>query len=226
MNKTTILLIGLLFYVFLNNTFCQEIEEIGEVIPIYKKVNQLTVQKSYQISLRPSYFSPLAGTKSYIKNTEFEPFGLSFDIVQPQKYSIGFELSHQYFQEYKPRAVYDYDGTLISTAQMRTITNMPIFINYSKYFTKADATIRPYAQIGGGVVRIHYNTFWGYIEDEKIRWAPSLSPAIGFKINLDKSNNWLIDSKLKYIIAPFKYDFINKLNYLSFDVSIGFRWWK
>lgn len=220
--KSTLLLLYLFIGVFIS-VFAQENEEI---IPLYKEINQFTQKKSYQISLRPSYFIPMPGTSSYISLGGSKPLSISFDIVQPQNYSMGVEISHQYFQEYKPRTTYDYDGTLISTAQMRTMTTTPILLNYTRYFSPIENTFRPYLQLAGGITNINYNTYWGYIEDPKKRWAPTASPAIGFKLNLDKKNNWLIDSKLKYIIAPFKYDFINKLNYLVVDVSLGYRWFK
>ena len=220
--KSILVICNTLFSLFIP-IFAQENEEI---IPLYKTINQLTIKKSYQISVRPSYFIPMPGTSSYISNGGSKPLSISFDIVQPQKYSIGIEISHQYFQEYKPRAVYEYDGTLISTAQMRTLANTPILFNYTQYVTTIDQTFRPYLQMGAGITHVNYNNYWGYIEDPKKRWAPTASPALGFKLNIDKKSNWLIDSKLKYIIAPFKYDFINKLNYLAVDVSLGYRWWK
>jgi outer membrane protein W len=200
-------------------------QNIEEEIPVFKIINPITIKKSYQLSFRPSYFKPLGGTRSYISSNEIKPLNFSFEIVQPKEYSIGVDIGQQYFSQYKAREVYDYDGTIISTAQMRTIKNTPIVFTYSKYFSNIENTFRPYAQLGLGIVHIAYKNYWGYILDDKTRIAPSIAPAIGFKLNLDESNNWVIDGKVKYIIAPFKYDFISKLNYLVIDLSLGFRWW-
>jgi hypothetical protein len=200
-------------------------QEIEEDIPLFKKIEPITVQNSYQFSVRPSYLWPLGGTSSYINKAEFKLINLSFEIIKPSDYSIGIEIGQHYFTQTLPRATYDYDGTLVSATQIRTINNIPLVFNYAKYWGAVDKAIRPYGQIGIGVVNINYKTYWGYILDQKIRYAPIASPAFGVKINLDKSNNWVLDARLKYMIAPFKYDFISKLNYLSLDVSLGFRWW-
>ncbi len=108
---------------------------------------------------------------------------------------------------------------------MRTMNNFPIAFTYSKYFKGIDKIIRPYAQLGLGAIKINYINYWGYLIDEKKRWAPLGMASVGVKINLDEAGNWVLDSKIKYQIAPFQYDFISSVNYLAFDIGIGFRWW-
>ena len=204
----------------------EKIEEDGLVVPIYKMINPMIRQNSFQLSLRPGYCMPLAGTSSYISSAGVKPLTIGFEIVTPKKNSYGIEIGHQYYQQYKPRATYDYDGTLISTAQVRTMTINPLVFTINKHFTSVEKSIRPYFQMGAGLSRINYLAYWGYSIDQKKRWAPMAVPAIGIKINLDKNYNWLIDSKIIYQIAPFQYDFISRVNYLSADVSLAFRWWK
>lgn len=213
----------LLFFCICNPLFSQEIEED---VPVYKIINPMLRQNSFQLSIRPGYYLPLSGTSSYISNAVLEPLTIGFEIVTPIKYSYGIELSHQYYQQYKPRATYDYDGTIISTSQVRTLTVNPLIFTFNKHFTSVNKSIRPYFQIGLGLSKINYITFWGYSIDQKKRITSMGTTAIGVKINLDKSYNWVIDSKIKYQIAPFLYDFITKVNYLSADVSLAFRWWK
>jgi OmpW family len=207
---------------FSNTSYSQEIED---EIPVYKIIEPITVQKSYQISVRPSYLLPLNGTKSYINKAEIKFNNISFEINNPKNYSIGIEIGQHYFRQNIPRATYDYDGTLVSSMQTRTTNNTPLTLIYSKYYTPATNAIRPYLQMGAGAVKINYKNYWGYVLDEKIRYAPLLAPAVGVKIKLDKTNYWVLDARIKYMLAPFKYDFISKFNYLSLDLSLGFRWW-
>jgi hypothetical protein len=207
-----------------NRLFSQKVEE--EEIPILVEINPLIRNISYQMSFRPGYFTPLSGSKSYISAGDFQPLGLSFEVVMPKKYSIGVELNHQYFKQYHSRETYDYDGTLISTAQVRTLklTSLSFFGN--KYFANIDKRIRPYMQLGLGILKVNYIAYWGYLPDDRLRYKPLITPAIGLKLNLDKSNNWILETKIKYQYAPFKYDFISNISYLAADISLGFRWWK
>jgi hypothetical protein len=195
-------------------------------IPVFVEINPLIKKISFQLSYRPAYFMPLSGTKTYISDGRRQFFGLSFEVVMPKKYSFGIEINHQYFQQYKARETYDYDGTIISTVQIRTLTLTALTIFANKYFAEIEKPFRPYAQIGIGACKINYLTYWGYSPDERIRYRPTVAPAFGLKINLDKTNTWVIDTKIKYQYAPFAYDFISKINYLSADISLAFRWWK
>jgi hypothetical protein len=217
----------LLFFSTNSQLFAQEIDgKIEEEIPVYKITNPMLRQNSYQLSIRPGYYLPVGGTSSYISIAGVKPLTIGFEIVTPQKYSYGVEIGHQYYQQYKPRATYDYDGTIISTSQVRTMTINPFILTFNKHFASVEKSIRPYFQMGLGISRINYIAYWGFSVDQKKRIAPMAAPAIGVKINLDKSYNWVIDSKIKYQIASFQYDFISRVNYLSADVSLAFRWWK
>lgn len=218
-------LISWLLILFGVSVFKTQAQNIEDEAPIFKRINPLTVQKSFQFSVRPGYYTPIEGTSSYINEAGIKPIAISFEIVQPQKYSIGFDINQQYFQQYKPRAIYDYAGSIISTAQMRTINNVSVTGNYSRYFAKIENKIRPYAQMGVGIMRVGYNTYWAYIEDKKINYRPTIAPAFGIKINSDQENNWVLEAKIKYIFTPFKYDFISSVNYLAIDLALGFRWW-
>jgi outer membrane protein W len=203
-------------------SYCQE---NADEPPIFIEINQLLVKPSYQFSFRPAYYIPLAGTKSYIDNTALKPISLSFEYVTNSNKSYGLELSNLYFEKKIPRAIYDYDGTIISSTQVRTLRIIPISIFVNRYLKPIDHTFRPYVNLGIGANRINYNTYWGTLPDEKKKWAPLATVGLGIKINLDKSNNWLIDSKIKYQYAPFTYDFISRIHYLSADLSLAFRWW-
>lgn len=204
-------------------SFSQEIEQ---EIPIFKEINPLTRQVSYQVTYRPAYFIPLSGTSSYINNGGINAIGFSFEYVLPKDWSFGLETGKQYFKKYYPRFTYDYDGTYISSAQMRTMRLIPLNFFANKYYANIDKTIRPYLQLGLGLTHVKYLTYWGYSPDEKNKWTPTLAPAIGLKVNLDETSIWVIDARVKYQIAPFKYDFISRINYFSADLSIGFRWWQ
>jgi hypothetical protein len=219
-----VLLLGIIqIFIFGHSANCQENDE---ELPVFKAICPLVRQNSYQISYRPAYYLPLQGTNTYISNGRINPIGLSFEIVMPNKYSFGIETGQQYYQEYKPRDIYDYDGSIYSTSQVRTLKLNPFLFTTNKHFTKIESNFRPYAQLGLGICSINYVNYWGYLIDEKKRWNPMAMPAIGLKINLDNTYTWVIDTKIKYQIAPFQYDFISKVNYFSADISLAFRWWK
>lgn len=224
-----LLIISILF--ISTSLFSQEIEqeikeESGEEIPVLVEINPLIRNISFQFSFRPAYFSPFSGSKSYISIGDMQPFGISFEVVLPKKYSFGVELNHQYYKQYHARETYDYDGTLISTTQVRTLTLTPLSFFANKYFTNIEKGVRPYVQLGLGILKVNYIAYWGNLPDDRLRFKPLIVPAFGLKINLDKSNNWVLDTKIKYQYAPFKYDFISGISYFAADVSLGFRWWK
>lgn len=196
-----------------------------EIAPALIKRNFLKEQPSLQLSWQGAYVLPQSGTSSYINQSAFSPFGINFQYNLAQKYGFGAELSHHFINEKYERATYNYDGTIVSATNTRSLTWQPLQIFALRYLGKVEQTFRPFVYGGLGAMRIHYLNYWGIYEDPKKRIAPSLSAGLGFKLSMQGTDYWVIDGKVKYVIAPFRYDFINKVNYISLDLNIGLRWW-
>jgi hypothetical protein len=189
------------------------------------KRNFIKEKASLQLGIATSYIVPMAGLSSYIKGKKYQPFGLNFQYNLPSNYGFGVELSHNYLQEKRERATYYYDGSIILSNQTRTLAFQPLIFFANKYFANVDKEVRPMASLGLGFMRVNYLNYWGIFEDPKKKITPVFQAGLGFKLNLDESKYWVLDTKIKYTLAPFKYDFIKGINYLGIDVNLGIRWW-
>jgi opacity protein-like surface antigen len=185
----------------------------------------LKERSSLQLSAMAGYVLPSAGTNTYISIGAFQPVGINLQFNLAQKYGLGVELSHNYLQQKRNRAVYYYDGSVAASNQSRTLAFQPLMVYGMRYLNPVEKQLRPYVLAGLGAMRINYINYWGIFEDPKKRIKPAITAGMGFKLSVDENQYWVLEGKVKYTYAPFKYDFITAVNYIGIDLLLGIRWW-
>jgi hypothetical protein len=180
---------------------------------------------SHELSYQANYFSPLGGSKEYISSPKTNFFGARYQFSPNAQKTFTLEANIVKFSKLMERQTVNFNNSAINSIMYRTLFIVPVSLGYTHFFGPATKPLRPYAEPLLGVIYTKYKAYYGLAYDERIRTPIQYGLKLGVKFN-DKQNETLVtDLALKWQQAPFKYDFINKVHYISLQANIGVRWW-
>ncbi|GAA4453923.1 hypothetical protein GCM10023189_19730 [Nibrella saemangeumensis] len=180
---------------------------------------------TFNISAHYGVAIPMGTQTDYINRISPTNAVMQLEWMFPQRFSLGLKSGYQYTQQRLGRQVYQFDTETVSAVQTRTLTMIPALATAAFYFTDNAAAFRPYVQIGGGVARVNYTTFWGTLADQQANFRGAIAPAVGFKLFGRREGGLGLDVQAQYQQVFFKYNEINNSQNLLLSAGLTYRWY-
>lgn len=179
------------------------------------------VRPPLSVNLDYSVAQPFGALKDYTNKTSARGWKAGIQYMLNDQLAVGLKTGFQDFYERSPREVYPTKSGDISAVQTRTLQTIPILATVQYQFTRPDATVIPYANLGVGVANMNYEKYWGQFVDSHNTWQFQVSPEVGINIPFGRTSPLLFNASVQYNYSPYKYAEIT--NFSSVQGNIGLR---
>lgn len=180
-----------------------------------------------QLNIGYSISQPTGSYKTFISNTSYSGYSLSFLHSFTGQAGIKIEIDNQnYYQKY-PRAIYQYGiskGSDISAVMTNTISTTSIEVK-GVYNLLKSGLIKPYVAGGGGVNLISYDQYMGEFDNPAAVIKPVLGAEAGIYFPFTKISTSGLRISAHYNYMPFNNYDVKTLNNWGVQaaVSIGLK---
>lgn len=192
---------------------------------LYKVASPYERYTSYAVTLRGGLGLPMAGLKDYIDQSSLKNYSISGEFVLKNRLSFGATLGYNYFKKQVPRQVYHFNNTDVSAVQTRTLTNYSLLATGSYHLANINAPLRPYIQVGIGLVQINYVNYFGILSDSDTGFRLQVRPTAGVRLLFGKDGKVGSDAQVSLAYSPYEYDYMKNYAALSVSVGLYYRWW-
>lgn len=177
----------------------------------------LTLKLNYSVGV------PLGAGRELISKTSFQGFGAEIMYHPNAKWALGLESGSQGFYQKYPRQLYKAaDGSDLSAVVSNTVDIVPILLK-AQYNFLPDAGIQPYVALGAGGNIISYHQYAGeFSNDGKTKFGFAARPEAGVYVPFRKGSGAGFSLGAGYNYAPFNYNGLNNLDYITARVGVSF----
>ena len=217
---TTLLLLGVFASVWA--------QKVIDRPQLFKRQSPYERYTTYRVSVVDGLGVATGTFNDFMTKNTLHNYSLGIDFVFPKNnFSAGMIFGSQYFKNRLPRQVYRFDGQDVSAVQTRVLSAYPVLLTGSYHFSKVNAAIRPYLQVGLGGAFTELSNYYGTITTGDNGFKFTAQATAGTRVLFSTKGNWGLEASATYQHVPFEIASQSIKDVSSFNLRAGlfYRWW-
>lgn len=203
-------------------------QQVIERPQLFKRPSPYERYTTYRVSLTGGLSMPMSTFQTYMSQSTLRNYQLSMEFVFPTNHlSLGISAGSTFFKHRLPREVLVFDDGAISAVQTRTFSAYPVMLTGSYHLAKVNAPVRPYVQVGAGVVFANLINYYGSLPTGDDGFKAAAQIGAGVRILPKKEGKLGIEVGAHYQYLPFRWESegISDASTLNLRAGIFYRWW-